>query len=554
MIPTNVVADDEAIGDLVPPAAEPSDDDDHVARRERMPTLDAGPVVAEATSSGAHTIAGVSIAGTVIAERYLVGPAIGNGGHGAVYRATHLTLDLPVAVKVLGVSTLTEAQRDELTVRFAREARTIAGIRHRNVLAIHDAGLLPNGSPYLVTELIEGEDLEQRIARGALSIPAVVDLGLQLFSALTAIAEGGVLHRDVKPANVMMHRESDAHVLVKLIDFGIARPAEEVTRLTVTGQILGTPHYMSPEQLRGERLDVRADLYAASAVLYEALTGAPPFDGPTAPIVIGKILAAALEPVLRRRPDCPLELATLVERCLSRSSTARPAHPLEVVNALGLIAQRAGLPTGPLAWTDDEAFGRTAPLSLRRVRALTPVDAPEPSGAADATTAPPGAAGLPRSPRTRRAVAIGVAVSALALGTALWVGSGDRTSAEVQPVAVALPAGLLPAPAVEPAAVAPAAPVDVAPLLRRGLESLARGETDEALASYRAACTADPNSSEAQRGRGLASSLAGLDGEAIRAFERYLALAPDAPGGARVRDRLRALRARRGEREQRTRH
>jgi hypothetical protein len=492
-----------------------------------------------------------------VAGRYLVGAPIGVGGHGMVHRATHLTLDLPVAVKVLAVGTMSAAERAQLTERFAREARTVACIRHRNVLSIHDAGLLSDGSPYLVTELIDGEDLEQRIERGPLSIPAVVDLGRQLFSALTAIAAGGVLHRDVKPANVMLHHESDGQVHVKLIDFGIAHADRETARLTVTGQIMGTPHYMAPEQLRGEKLDVRVDLYAASAVLYEAVTGAPPFDGASAPLVIGGILAGDLRSILAIRPDCPIELAMLIERGLSRAPAARPSHPLEVVNELGALAQRLGLPTGPLAWAHGEPSGATSPISSIRMRA-TPIAparttasarvADDVDGSIAAITATP--ASVPTvtlgAARLGPRLAVGLTVTAIAASVGLWLTLGGPARPELTVVAPVTASFV--APSVSPVA------IDVAPTLRLGLEALARGETDRALESYRAACVADPDSPEAQRGRGLAASGAGLDDEAVAAFERYLALAPDATDGARVRERLRGLRRRRGASARHDRH
>ncbi len=502
----------------------------------------------DATTEQAGELASSLAPGTIIAGRYLVEAPIGIGGHGAVHRAVHLALDLPVAVKVLGLSALAAPVQYHLAQRFAREARTIARIRHRNVLAVHDTGVLPDGSPYLVTELIEGDDLEHHIAWAPLGIPAVVDLGRQLFAALTAIAEAGVLHRDVKPANVMLRRESDEHVLLKLIDFGIARGPDEGARLTVSGQILGTPHYMAPEQLRGERLDVRVDLYAACAVLYEALTGRPPFDGSTAPVVIGKILGAPLAPIRDTRHDCPEELARLVQRGLAKKRSDRHPHPIAVVAQLDAIAHSLGLPTGGLAWADDGPACDTPPLALSRQRAKTPPDgAPrppdeEPDPLEPENDEPP----MPELPghiqdpppehtavRVVRAAGL-LVLSLLAVALTLFL-FGSETSPD--------DASVVSATAAPPRVVASA--VDATPLLVMGLEALARGDVDSALTSYRAACAADPTRPEAHRGRALAASRAGLDEEAIVAFERYLALAPGAPDTEHVEERMRTLRARR---------
>lgn len=515
------------------------DDAEEVARersgrvrvlRASRETLDGGSRTSAPGVSARPSAPGVSAPGIapgmLVADRYLIGPSIGTGGHGAVYSATHVQLDLPVAIKVLGLPAL--EHEDSAGPRFEREARTIARVRHRNVLHIHDAGRLPDGSPYLVTELIQGHDLEQRIARGPLGVPAVVDLGRQLFSALAAIAEAGVLHRDVKPANVMLRREADGHVQVTLIDFGIARKRDELTKLTVTGTILGTPHYMSPEQLRGEPLDPRADLYAASALLYEALTGLPPYDGPTAPIVIGRILTEPLAPVRSLRPDCPADLAELVERGLARDRDLRPAHPLEVVVLLERIAHHGGLPTGSLAWADDPSLSLTPPIALEQVRR---VDIPRPVTPAEPAPVPvpplpPGPSRDPVPRRARRVVGatvLGAAALAVAL-LAPW--SWDEVSAETLPT---------------PAAEAPAS-FDVDRTLDEGFEALARGEVEAALSRYREAATLAPDRAEAHRGRGLAAARAGLDEEAIVALESYLSLAPDAADAARIRDRLRRLR------------
>jgi len=224
----------------------------------------------------------------LLAGRYRMVRTIGVGGQASVHRAVHAHLDLPVAIKVFHLDGYSPLDAQAAGQRFLREARMAARARHRNVLAVHDTGQTPDGSPFLVMELIEGEDLAVRISRGPLGIAAVIDLGRQLFAALAAINAAGVLHRDVKPANVMQHAEPDGQMLVKLVDFGIARERLSADRLTSVGAVVGTPHYMAPEQLRREDLDARADLYAACTVLYEAATGQPPFDGESTALVVAR--------------------------------------------------------------------------------------------------------------------------------------------------------------------------------------------------------------------------------------------------------------------------
>jgi serine/threonine protein kinase len=525
--------------------------------RDGAPTGDASALDSGEVSGPERSVVALA-PGTILGNRYLIESRLGLGGHGAVHGAIHLALDLPVAVKVLALGALSEIERQQLTQRFSREARTLARIRHRNVLAVHDTGILPDGSPFLVVELVEGEDLEQRIVRGPLSIPAVVDLGRQLFAALTALAEAGVLHRDVKPANVMLHRESDDRMHLKLIDFGIARGPDEGARLTVPGQILGTPHYMPPEQLRGELLDVRADLYAACAVLYEALTGKPPFDGPTAPIVIGQILAASLVPIQRLRPDCPRELAQLIEGGLAKKRGDRPAHPLAVVCELDTITHRLGLPTGALAWSEERRSGETSPLATEARRKTPPDGTPEPPEEEPSPLEPeteepstPEVPGHIQDPPPHRFPSPGGVILAGVVGlvVGLALSSSERVadaSERITPAETVAAQAVPLAPREASIVIGELPPTpDVTSLLDDGLSALALGEVEAALASYRSASEADPRCPEAQRGRGLAAARAGLADESIFAFERYLSLAPDAPDADRIRVRLEGLRARR---------
>src|SRR5688500_1286099 len=236
--------------------------------------------------------------------------------------------------------------------RFRREALVGARLRHRNVVSILEVGELPDGSPYLVMEHIEGVELASILAQGTLSPPAVVELGVQLLAAAAALWEGGVVHRDIKPQNVMVHRTVDEAVEVKLLDFGIVKAlrTEPAPGLTLEGFVLGTPHYMAPEQVRGEPLDVRSDLFAISTVLYEALAGAPPLEGACSDAVLTKVLSDEPVPLSTRRPDCPPQIANIVMRGLAKDRDARWTTPAEMSLALARAARELGFLRGAAAW------------------------------------------------------------------------------------------------------------------------------------------------------------------------------------------------------------
>ncbi len=285
-----------------------------------------------------------------VVDRFRVGALLGVGGHGVVYAAEHVELGYPVALKVLEHRAVLDPRR---RARFRREALLGARLRHRNVVSILEAGELPDRSPYLVMEHIAGVDLGALLdARGALEPAAVIDVGLQLCAAMTALSQHGILHRDIKPQNVMLARAVDGAVEVKLLDFGIVKALRSATSATLTqeGFVLGTPHYMSPEQIRGHDLDVRSDLYAIGALLYEALTGHPPIDAESTEGVLTKMLVEEPPPLSERSPECPPALAAVVERALAKQRDDRYRTPLSMAEALREVAVKEGLPISAAAW------------------------------------------------------------------------------------------------------------------------------------------------------------------------------------------------------------
>jgi serine/threonine-protein kinase len=245
---------------------------------------------------------------------YRVVERLGEGGMGVVYRAVDERLERSVALKFLaaGLTRDPEARR-----RFLLEARAASRIEHANVCTVYEAGETPEGEAYLAMAFYEGETLERRLARGPLPVEEALDVATQLARGLARAHEAGIVHRDVKPGNVMI----TAHGEAKLLDFGLAR-LRDAAPITREGTMLGTPVYMAPEQIRGEAVGPPADVWALGAVLYEMLTGRPPFgrDARSAP---GLILGAGPTPIAEARPETPPAVVAAVARALAREPADR---------------------------------------------------------------------------------------------------------------------------------------------------------------------------------------------------------------------------------------
>jgi serine/threonine-protein kinase len=264
--------------------------------------------------------------GQIIAGKYRIERVLGAGGMGVVVAAHHLLLDEKVAIKFLLPETLKHA---ETVGRFAREARAAAKIKSEHVARVIDVGELESGAPYIVMEFLDGSDLAAWIReRGPLPIELAVDFVLQGCEAVAEAHRLGIVHRDLKPANLFIVHRLDGQYAVKVLDFGISKftgsAATSGAAMTTTAAVMGSPLYMSPEQMHSARtVDARTDVWALGVVLYEALAGAPPFRAETLPELCAKILATAPAPLRSVRPEVPRALEAVVEKCLEKDREKR---------------------------------------------------------------------------------------------------------------------------------------------------------------------------------------------------------------------------------------
>ncbi len=300
--------------------------------------------------------------GTVIGGRYHLDRLLGEGGMGAVWSATHSITGGRVALKFIKAAA--NDPDGEMKRRFLREARSAALVEHPNVVSIRDV-LEHEDAPVIVMDLLLGETLAQRLAReGTLGVGEAARIVLSVIGAVGAAHEVGLIHRDLKPENIFLAKTHHGEV-VRVLDFGIAklvRPGVDGTASAVTqsGAVIGTPAYMAPEQLFGERdLDYRVDVWALGVILYEVLVGERPVDGDNYGQIAKRLLSNALPSLAKKRPDVPGDLSSLVDRMLARERNDRVGDLREAADVLALHTSHArpsfGAPRSrPLTDSDTE--------------------------------------------------------------------------------------------------------------------------------------------------------------------------------------------------------
>ena len=367
----------------------------------------------------------LSLVGSAVGGKYTLQRVLGRGGMGVVYEAVHGYTKRRVAVKLFGPECATSPGA---VARFLQEAQAPSSIGHPNIVEVLDAGEDPQHGPYLVLELLDGEDMEAAVERGHLDLAALLDVTIQLLDALGSAHARGFVHRDIKPANVFLLRGRDGALRVKLLDFGIVR---HVSRgITVGHAVMGTPHYMSPEQAKGLPADARSDLWSVGAMLFHALAGVPPYDGANPNVIMVNVLLQDEPSLAALRPDLSKGLVHAVERALSKSPDDRWA------DAAAMAAQLAAAPerrdsAAKITRTLRSVSGGVSELRLRGLDATA--DASEPP----ARTGTLGDDDPPRTPvavpvavpvtRSRRRAAAVVALTAAATALALVGVASTRT-------------------------------------------------------------------------------------------------------------------------------
>jgi len=387
--------------------------------------------------------------GQILASKYRVEKVLGIGGMGVVVAAQHVRLDEKVAIKFLLPGML---GNKEVVGRFAREARAAVKIKSEHVARVFDVGTLENGAPYMVMEFLEGDDLAAWLRqRGPLPIEQAVDFVLQACVGVASAHGIGIVHRDLKPANLFCLRGNDGQFIIKVLDFGISKltdvgGSQEGMSATKTAAVMGSPLYMSPEQMQSAKdVDGQTDIWALGIVLYELLTGTRPFVGESFAEIAIKVATTSFAGVRTCRPDVPPELDAVILKCLQKDKKRRYTNVAELALALsdfgskrarpsierivGII-QAAGLSTSALALpaspkpapvnseTDqDPAGSRVASGTMTALQPAPGILGPLGTMAPSANTAP----GVARRPKTLAVVGIAGTLSVAALiGLVVW--------------------------------------------------------------------------------------------------------------------------------------
>jgi serine/threonine-protein kinase len=479
--------------------------------------------------------------GRIIAGKFRVEKLLGEGGMGKVYKATQLSLDKTVVLKVLRQSLLSDSRT---VARFQREAKAASRLNHPNSIGVIDFGQSEDGAMYIAMEYVSGQDLHQLLsAEGALPESRIVRIGQQVLSALSEAHAAGVIHRDLKPENIMVEQRRGEPDFVKVLDFGIAKIQEsdgtEGQALTRAGFVCGTPEYMSPEQARGVALDARSDLYAVGVILYQCASGQLPFESDSAVGFATKHLTEIPVAPRMKRPDAFISdaMEALILKALAKNPGDRPQDAEEFRRDLLAIVEAGertsvGPAPAPPPPAPKRMTGRhKAPSMSQATVAATTPGPPEPQRRAPSwdsspgakassgpladedstsTTLGPGAGGGKPETRSNAFAFLGVAAAAILLGggaftayRTFYARGGPLLSLEPSTEPEAPEPGTLvvvPAKVDEPSSQPAAREVEAVRTLRqKGEEALANRNFDEALRQFTQAATSDPSPAASKR-------------------------------------------------------
>jgi len=319
-----------------------------------------------------HFVQNHVAAGEILAGKYRVERTLGMGGMGLVVAATHLDLREERAIKLIRP----DLNHPQIVERFLREARAVVKLRSEHVAQVYDIGRLPSGAPFIVMELLKGEDLAALLKRrGTLPVEEAVQYVMQACDAVAEAHSRGIVHRDLKPANLFLTHREDGSPCIKVLDFGVSKhvqPDGECTELEMTnnGDIMGSPLYMAPEQMRAAReVDARADLWALGAILYKLLTGRAPFQRATTPEIFMAVLGSEVAPLpSSSRSGVPSGLDAVVHRCLQKNIESRFSRAVDLKAALSPYSERRE------GWPDEERLSQVdEPRSSRVSNSSRPI-------------------------------------------------------------------------------------------------------------------------------------------------------------------------------------
>ncbi len=349
---------------------------------------------------------------------------IGTGGMGTIYKAVQVTLDRPVAIKELHAHL---ARDPEFLQRFEREAKSAAALQHENIVGVIDFGKTrDDGEGYfLALEYVEGCDLKVLMEPDSkVVLPVAVSVVLDVLRGLGHAHSRGVVHRDIKPANVMVSKDG----IAKVADFSIAR-ASSLPSMTQTGETVGTPAYMSPEQAQGEAIDGRSDLFSAAIILYEMLAGIRPFPGEAFAAIFNKLLTSKPQALAEINPFVPDALSRVVAKALERSKERRFQSAEDFAQAIERACVEAGIPLGRHLVAD---YVKTPRVVHASIKAWQDTILSKGRPATVATLWTRGRLVVPKHPAARGYIAVGiVALAAAAFAGAKWIGGGEATPTPV---------------------------------------------------------------------------------------------------------------------------
>ena len=382
--------------------------------------------------------------GDVVAGKYLVERVLGAGGMGIVVAAHHTQLDRRVAIKFLLPAALANP---DVVSRFSREARAASKIESEHVARVIDVGVLESGAPFMVMEYLEGRDLAARVAQqGGLSLDETARYILQACEALAEAHAAGIVHRDLKPANLFLAQRADKSTSVKVLDFGISKAPVGTAGTTNTQAIMGSPHYMSPEQLMSSKhVDHRSDVWSLGIVMFEALTGSPPFLGEQMPEIVAKILQAPTPSVCEKRPELPRDIDVVIAKCTAKNPADRYASIAQLARALAPFAQDSARSVERISRVLN-ATDPPPPVASAPVATEQPAVAKSSGGQSNTTGWGATQAGIPRSGAPTWIFAAGGALLLAVVGVVVLTHRSSTRSTVAAPQAPNASIANLPAP------------------------------------------------------------------------------------------------------------